>query len=715
MTEETPQLLPSTAFHAPLLGAVFIIALAALALYWRWRREHALDIPAVLWAIPLAAPLVTAAVWAGMGILACDAETLHALSCLGAFLGGAAVLGRRFLFDWIDRRETAAGNAIAAVRDIIIIAAVAVLSFIALEIACNDNLPQIPANSFGFSVGIIALFLVILYFLGQRHGAPMTVAPIACCVIGIAEHFVVSFKGEAILPSDILALGTAMEVSKGYSFVFTQGIATSLILLEVCLILLSLIRPRRVGASYVPANIGGNLIVAVTVIAFAFVGLSGLKVDEALGFDMDLWQPITTYVSQGFITSFTTMVERLPIDKPDDYSDESAAKIQKKLVASYNAGRGASAEREAAVAQFNELKPAVIGIMNESFSDLSCFDQLQAAGYTGPAFYNSLSDTLVRGTMLSSVTGGGTANSEFEFLTGNSMAFVGVGKIPYQLYKMSNVDNLAKDLGKAGYTATAMHPQNPVNYHRDQVYRQFGFKKFLSIDDFKDAPTYHSGATDRATYDKILDLLRNDPSPQFIFDVTMQNHGGYDDGSVPQDELTNYQIDGVDQTTLSQLNTYLTCINASDRDLEYFIGELRNIGRPVVLIFFGDHQPSVATPLNDELNPNEDSSTHAHRVYQSTYIMWANYQVEGVGDLNVNDTMGANELAATLLDKIGAPLTDYQKALLAARSDVPAINVAGYVGADGLRYDLESADSPYLSAVDKMRRIQYRHFAEKVQ
>ena len=195
----------------------------------------------------------------------------------------------------------------------------------------------------------------------------------------------------------------------------------------------------------------------------------------------------------------------------------------------------------------------------------------------------------------------------------------------------------------------------------------------------------------------------------------MQNHGGYDYGTVPAEELTNYWVEGASEGANSALNTYLTCINASDRDLEYFINELRNIGRPVVLVFFGDHQPSAATTLNDELYPQEDTASHAFRIYQSTYLVWANYEIAGNTELNVYDTVGANEIAAITLNKIGAPLTNYQKALLATRSDVPTVNVAGYLGADGLRYDLESEDSPYASTIDKLQRMQYLEFASKVQ
>ena len=210
-----------------------------------------------------------------------------------------------------------------------------------------------------------------------------------------------------------------------------------------------------------------------------------------------------------------------------------------------------------------------------------------------------------------------------------------------------------KDLKELGYTTTAMHPQNPVNYHRDKIYQQLGFGDFLSIGDFEGAPYYHAGVCDYATYDKILDLLRTDEAPQFIFDVTMQNHGGYDYGTVPAEELTNYWVEGASEGANSALNTYLTCINASDRDLEYFINELRNIGRPGVLVFFGDHQPSAATTLNDELYPQEDTASHAFRIYQSTYLVWPNYEIAGNTELNVYDTVGANEIAAITLNKIG--------------------------------------------------------------
>ena len=120
-----------------------------------------------------------------------------------------------------------------------------------------------------------------------------------------------------------------------------------------------------------------------------------------------------------------------------------------------------------------------------------------------------------------------------------------------------------------------MHPQNPVNWKRSTVYEQLGFNEFLSMEDFAVAPVYHSGATDASTYDKVLELLEQDASPQFIFDVTMQNHSGYGEGTVPSEDVVRLDVAGIDDPAiLSELGVYLACINKSVEDLSYFLGRL---------------------------------------------------------------------------------------------------------------------------------------------
>ena len=232
---------------------------------------------------------------------------------------------------------------------------------------------------------------------------------------------------------------------------------------------------------------------------------------------------------------------------------------------------------------------------------------------------------------MTSVVGGGTANTEFEFLTGSSTAFIGLGKYPYQLYDLADVPEPADQFAAMGYGTAAMHPQC-ANYSRDVVYPALGFDMFMAQEAFEGAPWYHAGVRDRVTYDKVLELLEDEDAPQFVFDLTMQNHSGYELDTVPAHDVVRYEPEGVsDEELLDELGVYAGCIRTSDDDLGYFIECSRELKRPVVLVFFGDHQPSMASALNDALYPGEDAFAHEMRTYESSYLVWANYEVAGAG------------------------------------------------------------------------------------
>lgn len=264
-----------------------------------------------------------------------------------------------------------------------------------------------------------------------------------------------------------------------------------------------------------------------------------------------------------------------------------------------------------------------------------------------------------------------------------------------------------------GYRTTAMHPQNPVNWKRSTVYEQLGFDEFLSMEDFADAPVYHSGATDASTYDKIIELLEQDASPQFIFDVTMQNHSGYGEGTVPSEDVVRLDVAGIDDPAiLSELGVYLACINKSDEDLAYFIDRLKGIDRPVALVFFGDHQPGFSGTLADALYGDVPMLDREFKKHESTYAVWTNYEVAGA-ESGAPRTTDSSQLAAQVLYALGAPLTDRQKAGLVLGQEVAGVSLAGYTGADGLRYAL-GAESPFGDAVNTMQAIQYLEFGSKM-
>ena len=234
--------------------------------------------------------------------------------------------------------------------------------------------------------------------------------------------------------------------------------------------------------------------------------------------------------------------------------------------------------------------------------------------------------------------------------------------------------------------------------------------------------------SDQATYEKVLEQLSSSDDPQFILDVTMQNHAGYDQYNIPEDQMRSVAPDYLDETVTHELNEYLSCIDASDHDLEWFVSQLRGLDRPVILVFFGDHQPNIGMNLNDALYTADDEATHAARAYETNYIVWANYDVAGTDGMRWEQA-STSTLGAVMADAVGAPLTTYQKAAMGARLEMPAINLFAYEDNQGFWHNslpTEEAENPMPAeavyayerandAFEKLSRVQYLEFATKVQ
>ena len=586
-------------------------------------------------------------------------------------------------------------------------------------------------------LALVSLAMLCFYLVGRRHGSAMVPAAAFFAFIGVAQYFVRKFKNAAILPNDLLALGTAAAVSDQYTYSIDPRAVLGMVVICALACALSLLHPSwSVQADdstrgKVGADAGRGLAAAALCAALVLVP-NYMKVFQV---QIMYWYSINFYEKQGFLPTFIAVWQDMPIHKPEGYTTEDAERATAELAASYDHKAGASKGRQKAVAQFEEEQPTILVVMNESFSDLSIFDGLRS-GYEGPQFFKGVKDALWRGKLFVDVHGGGTCNSEFEFLTGNSLGYMGAGKYPYSTFQLGEIDALPHQLAALGYKTSAMHPNYASNWNRNKVYPALGFEEFLDIEAFggfpernidgtkkmttpTGVPIFHSGVSDRATYERMLEMLAEDDSPQFIFNVTMQNHGSYNQNNIPEDQLTHYYPAATYDNpafaeTPERLNEYLSCIEESDRALAWFVRKLRKLDRPVVLVFFGDHQPSMTPDYNDAWYPDEDDLTHSERIYHADYLVWANYDVAGRNQKSSARDISVDAFASLVLDAIGAPLSDYQKAQLATSTDILATNLHGYLGADGTWYTPEDEESPYRAAYDKMALVEYLNFAERI-
>ena len=313
-----------------------------------------------------------------------------------------------------------------------------VFALLGMEVSSNHDFTWVYPLCILLEWAIIATLMTGLFFLFQRHGAAPAVLAFALFVLGIAEFFVITFKSMPIQPGDLSAISTAAAVAgTGYTFSISLFCVLSMGFTAIAMLLCEyagLVAPhRQKGAANAKRMLLTNLLVAVLCLGGVTAHVTLIDYYNTLGITVYTWRPLESYWREGYLPAFISAAQSIKPPKPADYSVDDAKATLKKYAKAYDKSDAAkSDERTAAKEQFDSEKPTVIAIMNETFSDLSIYQNMRA-GYEGPQYFKSLSNCLSRGKLYVSAYGGGTANTEFEFMTGNSMANLGSGVYPYTI------------------------------------------------------------------------------------------------------------------------------------------------------------------------------------------------------------------------------------------------------------------------------------------
>lgn len=569
-------------------------------------------------------------------------------------------------------RSDRAREAWRLARPIVVLLAVPV-GFYLMERPWNGQLFSMDPYYAALNLCVLGALFAIVYAAGQRTRGAVVLFLATCLLAGVANHFVILFKGQPIVPADLFALSTAASVGGGYTFALDARLLEAIAVFAVASTAVAYV--PKVAATPRRAVANGACALALAGCFGWWMGSS--NIEEAYACTVDVWGVKESYAEQGSALCFLKRVQDLSPARPEGYDADDVAALLGSL-----GGRVPEAS-DAAEA------PTVVAIMNETFSDLSRYPGLAGTDARPAHYYEIAAEALEAGDAYASALGGGTCNSEFEFLTGSSMGHLGGGVYPYVLYDLDGAESLVSYFDALGYGTHAIHPAESTNWRRDRVYEQLGFDEFSDEGAFADAETLRGLTTDRATYDYVLDLLEADESPQFIFDVTLQNHGGYDVGGL-SDELA-VSVPLGDGSTSSELDEYASVIRQADRDLAYLVDHLNALDRPVVLCFFGDHQPGFSDWLFEATHDGaaaDDLGLEAvQERYTVPYLIWANDTARAQGahgpDGGADGRTSLNYLGSKLVEAAGLPTTSYQRFLLAVREAIPAINLNGFLTADG--------------------------------
>lgn len=488
-------------------------------------------------------------------------------------------------------------------------------------------------------------------------------------VIGLANYYVLSFRSAPIMPWDIYSLGTAASVADNFSYTLEKEVILVLIGFIVLLFLESRCK-IKFGKNRRGVRAGMILLASFSIWSYAGMVQNDKFISE-FGLYDKLFTPTVMNKLDGNAVAFIMELEYLSVKKPEGYSAQNAKKL---LI---------NTDNEDAIPAMAKAKqgPNIIVIMDEAFSDLSVLGEYSTNVDEMP-FVHRLqqgAENTMTGFLDVSILGGNTANTEFEFLTGNTMAFLPQGSVPFQQYVNKEVPSIASSLKEQGYETIAMHPYYASGWERELVYPLLGFDTFYSISDFKGLEKVRNYYSDSACFDKIIELFENkDEKPLFIFNVTMQNHGGYGES------FENFSPDvQVNDVKAESLNTYLSLLKITDNAFEQFVQYFSEVEEDTIILFFGDHQPtaSVSNPiwkLNGK-NGNELTEEEEKYRYKVPFVMWANFDIDEQTGIETSP----NYLAGMLLEQCGLGLSSYQEMLVELQKEYPVISTMQVKDKDG--------------------------------
>ena len=524
------------------------------------------------------------------------------------------------------------------------------------------------------------LTLILFAMLG-RWWLSTALSGAVFTIIALINYYTRDLHGSALMPQDILNLGTAAEVMGSYTLKITHDvIKIALLFLPILAIAFVQRRlckgaPKRASWPARGVRVAGSSLCVFLVMFFGYFGPVTIKPKTTYGW---AWQ--NTYYTYGYLagTIEATSLMADPIIEPEGYSDDAAVEAFAK----------ADGYTGPATAETAQDYPDVVLILSESFYDFDLVTDLQADTDIMPVTKNLPNS--VYGHTISPHVGGGTNSTEYEMLTSNSLILM-PSITPFNWLNLYNANSVVSYLKGLGYSTMAAHPYTNSNYRRDSAWLALGFDETHFEDDFPTQDRYGDRPyqTDSATYkdwEKLYEAMPED-KPRFSFLVSIQSHGDYDMNDASLD-VVHAATDYGEYDEL--MDEYLSCIKMTDAAVQelcdYFTAQYEKTGRKVIVAMAGDHAPSFVTHVAD---PSFAAGNDLELLQRSTpFFIWANYPLEhtdaAVSTADPLNRMDMVMLTPTLLQQAGLPLSDYYKYLLEMKQNTPVVTAANdYMKADG--------------------------------
>lgn len=563
-------------------------------------------------------------------------------------LSGATTYGFIFMaaFLLISSLELKCSSKISKAINIIWCAFSAVLAVVLSQVLLNVGISKVPPAKLMWAVIIVGFIISVLFLITMNYRATVFISTLATLVLATVNYFVFWFRGSEFAPYDILAISTAFNVADKYTFKLTTPMLYAwMIGIFYCFLGFSV--PKSTVERSIKKSFA-ILFIAVCLFGSFCFGTSNIKAKH--------FGQMGSYYN-GYLLNFSLQFRNLTVKKPLAYSLD----VIKEQEANYMMTNTSACQ-----------DVDVIVIMSEALGDLSVFRE--SIDPDVMPFVQSLSENVIKGHALVSGIGGGTSNSEYEFLTSNSLGLLPTGCFPFQQFIEKGSYSIVASFENMGYSSLGTHPASGENWMRTTVYPNISFDEYYFVEDYSEENPLRGMVSDEKMFDQLVEWYERDDTGKnrFIFGVTMQNHSPYNFENITFTRPV--ELNGLTKE-YPDVEQYLSLLNESDIAFEKMITYFESVDKNVVILVFGDHMPQLSTAFYEELHGGPFETLEEQMLqYTVPFFIWANYDIE---EQDVGLT-SLNFLSNYLYEAAGLPLPAYNAFLRDVQEVIPAMNVFGY-------------------------------------
>lgn len=518
-------------------------------------------------------------------------------------------------------------------------------------------------------------FALVLFLLTGRAWIAYGITMVLSLGLSLANYFLIGIRTDPLQFMDVLCLREALDITAtqhyelhiGWEVILT---VSSCLAFGVVLFFQARWTPKIKERFGLLCGTVPVVVLACILTSNSWVNSVAMRNYEHI----NTWSSTEIYISRGFPYSFTRSAINSIRSAPGGYDKKQAA---------------------AELAQYEDAdipadkKVNVIAIMRESYCDLSALESTEGAiDFSCYDYYHSLQAESYTGVLLTNGFGGNTKDAERCFLTGSFS--------PIEYRKPAN--SYVWYLREQGYTAEGAHPFNGWFYNRANINRYLGFETYNFREEvFDDLVGTERVADDDVLYDEIWRMFdESDPDkPYFNFSVTYEGHGPY---SYQRNKYaTRFVKSGVSTADGYSMNNYLSCVYKRDQELADLVERLRASDRPVVLLTFGDHKPTLGADINNYstaayttygMDMDVSSEEGFIDYYGTEYLIWANDAAKEALGIDLAGQTGPMispcYLMNVLFDALGwGDGSAYMQAMDTYMDEFPIVSTKGRISANG--------------------------------